>query len=110
LQGFVTGDVIGLLLDCDAGTLTIKKNGNGSGSPRLGWRGSFAGRRRWENIRHYPALSGSRQPTRRRTAGKVQRGRPVPSVNTAQYSVTMAQQPRARGHMRDVLRHAWKAP
>jgi adenosylcobinamide amidohydrolase len=26
-KGFGEGDVVGLLLDCDAGTLTVKKNG-----------------------------------------------------------------------------------
>ena len=26
-QGIKQGDVVGLLLDCDAGTLTVKKNG-----------------------------------------------------------------------------------
>ena len=27
MQGYRTGDVLRLLLDCDAGTLTVKKNG-----------------------------------------------------------------------------------
>jgi hypothetical protein len=27
MNGFGVGDVVGLLLDCDAGTLTVEKNG-----------------------------------------------------------------------------------
>ena len=33
MHGFQQGDVVGLLLDCDAGTMDVKKNGM-----RLGWR------------------------------------------------------------------------
>jgi hypothetical protein len=40
-QGFRVGDVVGLLLDCDAGTLTVKKNGKRLGVAATGLAGKF---------------------------------------------------------------------
>jgi hypothetical protein len=40
-QGFVKGDVVGLLLDCDAGTLTVRKNGARLGVAATGLMGEF---------------------------------------------------------------------
>jgi hypothetical protein len=40
-QPFKQGDVVGLLLDCDAGTLTVKKNGARLGVARTGLTGEF---------------------------------------------------------------------
>jgi hypothetical protein len=40
-QGFRAGDVVGLLLDCDAGTLTVKKDGVRLGVAATGLRGEF---------------------------------------------------------------------
>ena len=40
-QGFKQGDVVGLLLDCDAGTLTVKKNGKRLGVAKTGLTGEF---------------------------------------------------------------------
>jgi hypothetical protein len=40
-KSFGTGDVIGLLLDCDAGTLTVKKNGKQLGLVATGLTGEF---------------------------------------------------------------------
>jgi hypothetical protein len=40
-QGFGTGDVVGMLLDCDAGTLTVKKNGVRLGVAATGLAGEF---------------------------------------------------------------------
>jgi hypothetical protein len=40
-QGFGTGDVVGLLLDCDAGTLTVKKNGVRLGVAATGLTGEL---------------------------------------------------------------------
>jgi hypothetical protein len=38
---FKQGDVVGLLLDCDAGTLTVKKNGRRLGVAATGLTGEF---------------------------------------------------------------------
>jgi hypothetical protein len=38
---FVTGDVVGLLLDCDAGTLSVKRNGKRLGVAATGLTGKF---------------------------------------------------------------------
>ena len=40
-QPFGAGDAVGLLLDCDAGTLTVKKNGVRLGVARTGLTGEF---------------------------------------------------------------------
>jgi hypothetical protein len=40
-QRFGKGDVVGLLLDCDAGTLTVKKNGKRLGVAATGLTGEF---------------------------------------------------------------------
>jgi hypothetical protein len=40
-QGFTQGDVVGLLLDCDAGTLTVKKNGARLGVAATGLTGEL---------------------------------------------------------------------
>jgi hypothetical protein len=40
-EGFDQGDVVGLLLDCDAGTLTVKKNGRRLGVAATGLAGEF---------------------------------------------------------------------
>ena len=40
-QRFGPGDVVGLLLDCDAGTLTVKKNGARLGVAATGLTGEF---------------------------------------------------------------------
>jgi hypothetical protein len=40
-QSFGTGDVVGLLLDCDAGTLTVKKNGQRLGVAATGLTGEL---------------------------------------------------------------------
>jgi hypothetical protein len=40
-QGFDKGDVVGLLLDCDAGTLTVKKNGKRLGVAATGLTGEL---------------------------------------------------------------------
>jgi hypothetical protein len=40
-EGFNQGDVVGLLLDCDAGTLTVKKNGRRLGVALTGLAGEF---------------------------------------------------------------------
>jgi hypothetical protein len=42
---FQEGDVVGLLLDCDAGTLAVKNNGARLGVAVTGLAGSSAGRR-----------------------------------------------------------------
>ena len=41
MEGFRQGDVVGLLLDCDAGTLTVKKNGRRLGVAATGLTGEF---------------------------------------------------------------------
>jgi hypothetical protein len=41
MQGFGVGDVVGLLLDCDAGTLTVKKNGQRLGVAATGLTGEL---------------------------------------------------------------------
>jgi hypothetical protein len=64
-HGFGAGDVVGLLLDCDVGTLTVKKNGKRLGVAATGLTGGSAGRRRWAHCVAHPQLSGSRHPTRR---------------------------------------------
>jgi hypothetical protein len=48
-QGFVKGDVVGLLLDCDAGTLTVKKNGKRLGVAATGLTGELC----WATARHH---------------------------------------------------------
>ena len=40
-QSFTKGDVVGLLLDCDAGTLTVKKNGKRLGVAVSGMTGEL---------------------------------------------------------------------
>ena len=40
-EGFYTGDVVGLLLDCDAGSLTVKKNGARLGVAHTGLTGEL---------------------------------------------------------------------
>jgi hypothetical protein len=40
-KSFKQGDVVGLLLDCDAGTLTVKKNGARLGVARTGLTGEW---------------------------------------------------------------------
>jgi hypothetical protein len=40
-EGFKQGDVVGLLLDCDAGTLSVKKNGRRLGVAATGLTGEF---------------------------------------------------------------------
>jgi hypothetical protein len=40
-EGFKLGDVVGLLLDCDAGTLTVKKNGKRLGVAKTGLTGEL---------------------------------------------------------------------
>jgi hypothetical protein len=40
-EEFEKGDVVGLLLDCDAGTLTVKKNGTRLGVARIGLAGQW---------------------------------------------------------------------
>jgi hypothetical protein len=40
-EGFEDGDVVGLLLDCDAGTLAVKKNGKRLGVAATGLTGKF---------------------------------------------------------------------
>jgi hypothetical protein len=40
-QHFDEGDVVGLLLDCDAGKLTLKKNGVWLGVAKTGLAGQF---------------------------------------------------------------------
>ena len=41
MQRFGKGDVVGLLLDCDAGTLTVKKNGKRLGVAATGLTGEL---------------------------------------------------------------------
>ena len=41
MQGFEQGDVVGLLLDCDAGTLTVRKNGQRLGVAATGLTGEL---------------------------------------------------------------------
>jgi hypothetical protein len=59
MQGFKQGDVVGLLLDCDAGTLTVKKNGVRLGVATTGLTGEFC----WA-----ATLYGAATPTVRITA------------------------------------------
>jgi hypothetical protein len=40
-EGFKEGDVVGLLLDCDAGSLTVKKNGARLGVAHTGLTGEW---------------------------------------------------------------------
>jgi hypothetical protein len=41
MQGFDEGDVVGLLLDCGAGTLTVKKHGKRLGVAATGLTGEL---------------------------------------------------------------------
>ena len=41
MEGFEQGDVVELLLDCDAGTLAVKKNGRRLGVAVTGLTGEF---------------------------------------------------------------------
>jgi hypothetical protein len=54
-EGFEQGDVVGLLLDCDAGTLAVKKNGKRLGVAATGLTGNFC----WAAALHSPT-DGSR--------------------------------------------------
>ena len=49
-EGFKQGDVVGLLLDCDAGTLTVKKNGVRLGVAATGLTGELC----WAASLFYP--------------------------------------------------------
>jgi hypothetical protein len=52
-QGFGKGDVVGLLLDCDAGTLTVKKNGKRLGVAATGLTGELC----WAAALHHCVAS-----------------------------------------------------
>jgi hypothetical protein len=58
-QGFEKGDVVGLLLDCDAGTLAVKKNGARLGVAATGRTGELCGA-----VALHPRGAGALPPSR----------------------------------------------